>query len=134
MTYGPPRWRPVALLAAAMATAAGALAVAPLWAFAAVLLAAAARDAWCRPVLVLTAEGFSYVVGLRREFAAWTLIDAVRVRQERHFFAFGRNLEIDLSDDTLIVLSRTQLGAEPDDIAPVVESAWQEALRSERPS
>jgi hypothetical protein len=134
MTYGPPLWRPVALLAAALVSAAGALAVTPLWAFAAVLLAAAARDAWCRPALELTPDGFRYVVGMRREFAAWALVDAVRVRQERHFFAFGRMLEIDLSDDMLIVLSRAQLGAEPDVVAPVVESAWQEALRSGRPS
>lgn len=128
MVYGPPWWRPVALLAAALAAAAAALAITAIWALAAVLLALAVRDALSRPALTLESDGFRYVVGLRREFAAWDLVEAVRVRQERHFLAFGRNLEIDLRDDTLIVLSKAQLGAEPDDVAATLETAWRAAV------
>jgi hypothetical protein len=125
--YGPPLWRPFALLAAALVVGAGTLIVTVLWAPAAVLLASAVRDALSRPALVLTPEGFRYVVGLHRAFAPWDLVETVRVRQERHFLAFGRNLEIDLSDDTLVVLSKLQLGASPDDVAEVLETAWRSA-------
>lgn len=126
--FGPALRRPVALLAAA-----GAFAVPELWALAVVLLAMSVRDWRCRPALAVCSDGFSYIAGLRREFASWLLVDAIRVRQERHFLAFGRTVEIDLSDETLIVLSRAQLGAEPDAVAAVLESAWQEAVRSARP-
>ena len=129
MTYGPPRWRPPALLAAALAAAAAAVAVTPIWALSAVLLLAAVRDAWCQPALTLEDDGFRYVVGLRREFAPWELVETVRVRQERHFFAFGRNVEVDLADDTLIVLSKAQLGTDPDEVAAALESAWHQAVR-----
>ncbi len=126
--YGPPAWRPLALFAGALVAAATALAVTPVWALAAVLLAAAGRDAWGRPALTLQADGFRYLVGLRREFAAWHLVEAIRVHQERHFLAFGRNLEVDLTDDTLIVLSKIQLGADPDEVAAVLETAWRAAV------
>lgn len=130
MTYGPPSWRPPVLLLAALAATAGGFLIPEVWALAVVLLAAAVRDWRCRPALVLGDDGFSYVSGLRRQFASWLVVEAVRVRQERHFLAFGRNLEIDLSDDTLIVLSRAQLGAEPDGVAAEVEKAWERAVRS----
>lgn len=125
--YGPPAWRPIALFAGAIAVAAGALAAPVLWAPAAVLLAFAIRDGFSRPALVLGAEGFQYTVGLRREFARWDLVETIRVREERHFLAFGRNLEIDLSDDTLVVLSKLQLGASPDEVAEAVDAAWRNA-------
>ena len=131
VTYGPPLWRPIALLVAALAAGAAALLVLPLWALAAVLLVAAARDWWCRPALVLDGEGFTYVTGLHREFASWSLLHAIRVRQERHFLAFGKHLEIDLSDETLIVLSKAQLAVEPDEVAAVLQAAWRQAVRSD---
>jgi hypothetical protein len=127
MSFGPPLWRAFALLAAALVCAVGALFAAELWAVAAVLLVGAVRDAFSRPALRLDPQGFHYVVGLHREFAEWDLVDAVRVREERHFLAFGRVLEIDLRDDTLVVLSKLQLYASPDEVAAVVEAAWREA-------
>ncbi len=133
MTYGPPPWRPPTLLVAALAATAGGFLVPELWALAVVLLAAAIRDWRCRPALTLGADGFTYVSGLRRHSAPWLQVEAVRVRQERHFLSFGRTVEIDLWDDTLIVLSRAQLGAEPDDVAGEVERAWQHAVRSAKP-
>jgi hypothetical protein len=127
MSFGPPLWRAFALLAAALICGAGALFVAELWTVAAVLLVGAARDAFSRPALRLDPQGFHYVVGLHTEFAEWDLVEAIRVREERHFLAFGRVLEIDLRDDTLVVLSKLQLYASPDEVAAVLEAAWHEA-------
>jgi hypothetical protein len=127
MCFGPPLWRTFVLLAAALSCAAGALFVPELWAPAAVLLAGSARDAFSRPALALDAEGFHYVVGLHKEFAPWDTVVAVRVREERHFLAFGRVLEIDLSDDSLVVLSKLQLAASPDEVAEVIEAGWRAA-------
>lgn len=134
MSYGPPPWRPPALLAAALAATGAGFLIPEVWALAVVLLAAGLRDWRCRPALVFADDGFTYVSGLRREFASWQDVEAVRVRQERHFLAFGHNVEIDLSDDTLIVLSRAQLGAEPEQVAGAIEEAWQRAVRSARQS
>ena len=103
-------------------------------AFVAVLVLFAARDLWFRRTLELADDGFHYVAGLRREYATWVAVVDVRVRQERHWLSLGRTLEIDLSDDTLIVLSGAQLGADPDDVAAIVEARWNEALRSAKPS
>jgi hypothetical protein len=127
MSFGPPLWRAFALLAAALACGVGALFAAELWAVAAVLFAGAARDAFSRPALQLDAQGFHYVVGLHKEFASWDLVEAIRVREEKHFLAFGRVLEIDLCDDTLVVLSKLQLAASPDDVAAAFEAAWHAA-------
>lgn len=135
MTYGPPLRRPIALLVAAVAAAvAGAFLAPELWALAAVLLAASARDFWCRPALAFDSEGFTYVTGLRRASASWLLVTAIRVSRERHFLAFGSHVEIDLSDETLIVLSRAQLAAEPNDVAQALETAWHDKIRSDWPS
>jgi hypothetical protein len=128
MSFGPPLWRPFALFAAALICGGLGFLVPEIWAPAAVLLAAAVRDALSRPALVLTPEGFHYVVGLGRAFASWDLVEAVRVREERHLLAFGRNLEIDLSDETLVVLSKLQLAAPPDDVAAVFEASWRGAV------
>jgi hypothetical protein len=128
MSFGPPLWRTFALFAAALVCAAGAVFVPELWAPAAVLLVGSARDAFSRPALALDSEGFHYVVGLHREFAGWETVEAIRVRQERHFLAFGRVLEIDLRDDILVVLSKLQLYASPDEVAATVEAAWRTAV------
>ncbi len=127
MSFGPPTWRPLALLIVGLAAVAGAFLVPPVGAFAAVVLLAAARDWWCQPALELTPSGFRYVAGLHRESVGWEAVDAVRVRHERHWLAFGRNLEIDLRDETLIVLSNLQLGRDPDEVAAAVERAWHTA-------
>jgi hypothetical protein len=128
MSFGPPLWRPFALLASALIAAGLGFLVPEIWAPAAVLLAAAVRDAVSRPALVITPEGFYYVVGLGRAFAAWDQVEAVRVREERHLLAFGRNLEIDLNDETLVVLSKLQLAASPDEVAEVVEARWHSSV------
>ncbi len=60
---------------------------------------------------------------------SWGLVDSTSgCAQERHFLAFGKVLEIDLSDDTLIVLSGMQLGVRRGDgRAASWKRAWQEA-------
>ena len=127
MSFGPPLWRAFALLLAALLCGVGALFAPELWAAAAVLLAGAVRDAFSRPALRLDPLGLHYIAGLHKEFADWHLVEAIRVREEKHFLAFGRVLEIDLADETLVVLSKLQLYASPDDVAEVVEAAWRAA-------
>jgi hypothetical protein len=130
VTFGPPPRRALALLAGALASAAAALFIPEFWALVAVLGFWAARDAWFRRTLELQDEGFHYVAGFRREYATWVTVVDVRTRQERHWLTFGKTLEIDLSDETLIVLSGAQLGADADEVAAIVDERWQEALRS----
>ena len=134
VTFGPPPRRALGLLAGAVASAAAAVFIPEFWALVAVLGCWAARDAWFRRTLELQDDGFRYVVGVRREHAAWDSIVDVRTRQERHWLSFGKTLEIDLSDETLIVLSGAQLGADPDEVAAIVEARWQDAVRSAKRS
>jgi hypothetical protein len=132
--YGPPLWRPIAFAAAAAACAVATVVLPALWAPAAVLVLAAARDLWCRPALSFGPDGLRYVSGLHRERAKWNEVSAIRVRHERHFLAFGHHVEIDLTDETLVVLSSLQLGAPAEAVAAELEAAWQHAVRSARPS
>src|ERR1700712_1875347 len=74
MSFGPALWRPFALLAGALIAGGLGLLVPEIWALAAVLLAGAVRDAVSRPALVITPEGFHYVVRLGRAFAPWELV------------------------------------------------------------
>ncbi len=134
VTFGPPlRWA-LALLAGAMASAAAGFYIPEFWALVAVLAFWGGRDLWLRKTLELQEGGLQYVAGFRRQFATWGSVVDVRVRQERHWLSFGRTLEIDLSDETLIVLSGTQLGADPDEVAAIVDERWQQALRSAKRS
>ncbi len=134
VTFGPPRARALSLLAGALASIAAAFIIPEFWALAAVLGVVAVRDLRFRRTLELADDGFHYVAGLRRGYAAWLSVVDVRVRQERHWLSFGRTLEIDLDDETLVVLSGAQLGADPDDVAAIVDEHWQEALRSAQTS
>jgi hypothetical protein len=134
VTFGPPRARALSLVAGVLASVAAAFFIPEFGALAAVLAFLAARDLRFRRTLELDDEGFRYVAGLRQEYASWLSVDDVRVRQERHWLSFGKTLEIDLSDDTLIVLSSMQLGADAETVAPVVEERWQQALRSAQTS
>lgn len=134
VTFGPPRARALSLVAGVLASVAAAFFIPEFGALAAVLAFFAARDLRFRRTLELDDEGFRYVAGLRQEYASWLSVDDVRVRQERHWLSFGKTLEIDLSDDTLIVLSSMQLGADAETVAPVVEERWQQALRSAQTS
>jgi hypothetical protein len=134
VTFGPPPRRALALLAGALASAAAAFFIPEFWALVAVLGFWAGRDAWFRRTLELFDEGLRYVAGFRREYTAWDTVVDVRTRQERHWLSFGKTLEIDLSDDTLIVLSGHQLGADAEEVAALVEARWQQALRSAKRS
>jgi hypothetical protein len=131
--YGPALWRPIILGAAAAGCAAAAFVLIALWAPAAVLALAALRDLWSRPALVFDGDGLCYVVGLRHERARWNDVVAIRVRHERHFLAFGHHVEIDLADETLVVLSSVQLAAPAETVATALEAAWQRAIRSTKP-
>jgi hypothetical protein len=131
--YGPPLLRPILLLAAAAGCVAGAFVITALWAPAAVLALAAARDLRCRPALALDADGLRYVVGLHHKSARWSDVAAIRVRHERHFLAFGHHVEIDLNDETLVVLSNFQLGAPAQAVADELEATRQRAIRSTKP-
>jgi hypothetical protein len=124
----------MSLLAGMLACVAAGFFIPEFWALAVVLAFFAARDLRFRVTLSLHEDGFEYVAGLQRDFASWLSVTDVRVRQERHWLSFGKVLEIDLSDDTLIVLSGMQLGADAEEVAPVVEEVWQEALRSAQTS
>ncbi len=134
VTFGPPRARALSLLAGALASIAAAFFIPEFGALAAVLAFLGARDLWFRETLVLADEDFHYVAGSRRAFAQWVSVVDVRVREERHWLAFGKTLEIDLCDDTLIVLSGLQLGTDADEVAAIFEARWQEALRSAKRS
>ncbi len=129
VTFGPPRARALSLLAGALASVAAAFFIPEFGALAAVLAFIGARDLWFRRTLILDEAGFDYVAGFHRAYATWVSVVDIRVREERHWLAFGRMLEIDLSDETLIVLSALQLGADADEVATVVEARWQDALR-----
>jgi hypothetical protein len=129
VTFGPPRARALSLLGGVAACVAAAFFIPEFGALAAVLLFFAVRDLWFPVVLVLEDDGFGYVAGVHHEYAEWLSVDDVRVREERHWLAFGKTLEIDLIDDTLIVLSSAQLGVDADKVASLVDARWREALR-----
>jgi hypothetical protein len=123
VSYGAPLGRAVLLIVLALGLGAGAFFLVPLWAPAAVALVLAARDLWCRPALTWGPAGLRCVVGLHRVDVAWPDVTAIRVREERHFLAFGHHLEIDLADETLLVLSGQQLGAPAADVAAALDQA-----------
>ena len=124
----------MSLLAGALASIAASFVMPEFWALVAVLGFFGARALYFRQTLELEAAGFHYVAGFRREYADWFSVVDVRVRRERHWLSFGSTLEIDLVDDTLIVLSGAQLGADSEEVAAIVEARWQAALRSAQPS
>lgn len=117
------------MLGGALACIVAAFFIPEFGAIAAVLLFFSLRDLWFRITLEVLDNGFSYVWGIRHEYANWLSVTDVRTRQERHWLAFGKTLEIDLDDDTLIVLSGAQLGADAETVARIVDDRWQAALR-----
>lgn len=79
------------------------------------LAAAAAHGSICRPRLRADREGVT-VRGLRGpRHWSWTAV-TVRVRQDRRFGRTMRALELD-ADPDLVVLTRLDLGADPQDVA-----------------
>lgn len=79
------------------------------------LAAAAAHGSICRPRLRADHEGVT-VRGLRGpRHWSWPAV-TVRVRQDRRFGRTMRTLELD-ADPDLVVLTRFDLGADPQDVA-----------------
>lgn len=88
------------------------------------LLAATGYGSLCRPRLRANQSGLT-VRGLRGEsHYEWSDV-TVRTMAQQRFGRSTRNLEIDTHDEHLIVLSKLDLGAEPEDVG--------EALNELRP-
>ena len=81
---------------------------------AAVGLLVFATGSWrARPRLAVTAEGLRYRGWLRARLLHRADIDSVRITEFRRLGRKVRLLEIDTTDDALLVLSRWDLGGEP---------------------
>ncbi|MEY8041130.1 PH domain-containing protein [Saccharopolyspora cebuensis] len=81
-----------------------------------VLVAAAAFGSWCRPRLTADDAGLLLrgITGARR--LPWSEV-TVRVRRDRRIGRTVEVLELDLTDGSLFVLTRLDLGADPADAA-----------------
>lgn len=86
------------------------------------LLGLGVRDAVARPALRLTAGGLDYVDGLRRRHLPWAAVLGVRAATltNGRRLVHVRTLEIDTIDDP-VILSRRQLGTDPEQAARVIE-------------
>ncbi|MEV0082470.1 PH domain-containing protein [Saccharopolyspora sp. NPDC050642] len=79
------------------------------------LAAVSAHGSICRPRLRADAEGITVRTLLGRRHWPWPAV-TVRVRQDRRLGRTVRTLELD-ADPQLIVLTRLDLGADPQDVA-----------------
>ena len=77
------------------------------------LLSFAAGSWRARPRLALSAEGLVYRGWFRKRVLTRPDIELVRITEFRRLGRTVRLLEIDTSDDELLVLSRWDLGADP---------------------
>ncbi len=86
------------------------------------LLGVAARDGLARPTLLVDAGGLSVVDGLRRRHLPWAAVQRVSAGTVTHNrrAVHIRVLEISTIDGP-VLLSRRQLGADPQRVAAVVE-------------
>lgn len=86
------------------------------------LVGLAVRDAAGRPALRLTAGGLDYVDGLRRRHLPWAAVLGVRSAALTHNrrLVHVRTLEIETLDGP-VLLSRRQLGADPEQVAEIIE-------------
>jgi hypothetical protein len=86
------------------------------------LLGFAVRDALARPALRAQMEGIDLVDGIRRRHVPWAAVRRVRAgtltRNRR--LVHIRTLQIDTIDE-LLLLSRRQLGTDPERVAEVLE-------------
>jgi hypothetical protein len=86
------------------------------------LLALAVRDAVARPALRVGTDGIDLVDGIRRRHLPWAAVRCIRAgtltRARR--FVHVRTLEIDTIDEP-VLLSRRQLGTDPERVAQVLE-------------
>ncbi|TDD56744.1 PH domain-containing protein [Saccharopolyspora elongata] len=79
------------------------------------LAAVSAHGSICRPRLRADAEGITVRTLLGRRHWAWPTV-TIRVRQDRRLGRTVRTLELD-ADPQLIVLTRLDLGTDPQDVA-----------------
>lgn len=87
----------------------------------ALLLAYVASDLIYTPRLVATAGGVAVRSPSTRVTLSWADIDAVRADTRSRFGLRSSTLEID-AGEVLAVFSRRSLGAEPDDVAALVNA------------
>ena len=134
------QWSPPVLVPAGLAATGGALAVATLLldpagrvlvgAAAVLLLALAAREALLRPRLAADAHGVAVRTLTGRRLLPWGTL-RVRVRVAHRWGTTVRTLELETSavdddDGALVILGRWDLGADPRDVARVLEVAARE--------
>lgn len=86
-----------------------------------VLLAVAVGDLVFRPRLVADAGGLTVRSPLGRASLPWAAVDAVRTDTRLRLGLRSTALEID-AGETLIVLSRRALGADPEQVAATVNA------------
>ncbi|MEV6229323.1 PH domain-containing protein [Saccharopolyspora shandongensis] len=79
------------------------------------LAAVSAHGSICRPRLHADVEGITVRTLLGRQHWAWPAV-TIRVRQDRRLGRTVRTLELD-ADPQLIVLTRLDLGTDPQDVA-----------------
>ncbi|MEU5852987.1 PH domain-containing protein [Saccharopolyspora shandongensis] len=79
------------------------------------LAAVSAHGSICRPRLRADVEGITVRTLLGRQHWAWPAV-TIRVRQDRRLGRTVRTLELD-ADPQLIVLTRLDLGTDPQDVA-----------------
>ena len=118
--WGPPTAGIAAIAVAGIIMAIGAMSVAAdaagriLTAIAAVGLAIFAAGSWrARPRLAITGEGLVYRGWLSTTTLRRPDIELIRITEFRRIGRKVRLLEIDLTDGSLLVLSRWDLGADP---------------------
>ena len=78
----------------------------------------------------LTADGAGFVV--RGPFSArvvgWDQVARISAPSRRRRGLASTSLEVDLDDDGLIVLGKTELGADPTDVAAELRTRWRSAI------
>lgn len=82
----------------------------------------AVRDAVARPALRVTSGGLDYVEGLRRRHVPWAAVLGVQAAALTHGrrLVHVRTLQIETIDGP-VLLSRRQLGGDPEQVALIVE-------------
>ena len=91
---------------------------------AAVGLLVFSAGAWrARPKLAITADGLAVAGWFRTQLLPPSALRCVRITEFRRLARKMRLLEIETTDDRLIVLSRWDLGAEPLDVLDALTAA-----------
>jgi hypothetical protein len=89
------------------------------------LVVVVAHDLWARPRLRAGPDGVDVHTWTGRRHIPWPLV-RVQVRVMRRFGVRGRTLELDVADGpddgVLLVLGRRDLGADPEEVARVLQA------------